>query len=79
MMTAMRQAVIMSKTRNGAQIEKNISGASAIPSGSLAVGWIDALHLATRGGAQALGLPTGIFAPGIPFDAQQSESQIANG
>jgi guanine deaminase len=40
----------------------------------LAIDWKEALYLATQGGVQALGLPlaTGMFAVGLPFDAQQS-------
>lgn len=74
LMTAMRQAVIMSRTREGARIEKAVENKStASPEGSLAVHWTDVLHVATRGGAEALGLTAGEFKPGVPFDAQKSE------
>lgn len=72
-MNAMRQAVIVSRTREGARIEES-SPESAPPTGrSHMVHWTDALFLATRGGAAALGLGTGAFIPGTPFDAQRSK------
>lgn len=42
---------------------------------SLGIDWKEALYLATRGGALALGLGqgSGIFEVGAPFDAQCSE------
>ncbi|KAJ1569761.1 hypothetical protein HK405_004490 [Cladochytrium tenue] len=40
------------------------------PPSDLRVGWKEALYLATRGGAEALGLHTGQFVIGAPFDAQ---------
>jgi guanine deaminase len=72
-MTAMRQAVIMSRTRQGARVEKALLEAVPSTGESLMVHWTDALFLATRGGAAALGLSTGVFTPGAPFDAQRSE------
>lgn len=75
-MTAMRQAVIMSRTRQGAQIEAHVQqGQTSASDGiSKTVHWIDTLYLATRGGAEALGLQTGTFTVGTPFDAQLSVS-----
>ena len=59
-MDAMRQAVIVSRMRPGEETS---------------VHWIEALYLATTGGAQAIGLPEGFgsFRVGTPFDAQLSE------
>jgi guanine deaminase len=50
----------------------------AKPQESLAVNWKEALFLATRGGALALGLQpgSGIFEVGAPFDAQCSKSLV---
>jgi len=71
-MSAMRQAVIVSRMR---QNDRVVAQSSAMDDGkeSLAINWKEALYLATRGGATALRLPegTGIFAVGAPFDAQQ--------
>lgn len=68
-MNAMRQAVVTSRMRQGL----NIMNPGFQSSESLAVGWIEALFLATRGGALSLGLPFGCgsFQVGAPFDAQQ--------
>jgi guanine deaminase len=38
----------------------------------LSIDWKEALFLATRGGAMALGLQ-GMFGVGMPFDAQESK------
>lgn len=77
LMNAMRQGVIMSRVREGARVEaevqRKMDGGKADDGKSLAVHWTDLLYVATRGGAEALGLSTGVFAPGVPFDAQQSE------
>ncbi len=67
-MNAMRQAVVVSRMRQGSNI------LDAKHDKSVAIDWIEALHLATRGGARALGLSIGIFEVGAPFDAQQSKS-----
>jgi len=72
-MNAMRQAVIVSRTREGARIEQSLSEPATSTGKSLIVHWTDALFLATRGGALALGLSTGVFAPGASFDAQRSK------
>ena len=79
MMSAMRQAVMVSRAR---QNERVVAQAPQTGAGdgkkedqeSLAVSWKEALYLATRGGAVALGLPQGVgtFTVGAPFDAQQS-------
>lgn len=69
-MHAMRQAVAVSRMREGARIVGKVPGGV-----SLAVDWKEALYLATGGGAVALGLPAGAgtFTVGAPFDAQMSE------
>ncbi|KAF8919071.1 Metallo-dependent hydrolase [Mucidula mucida] len=64
-MNAMRQAVMVSRMRQGSNI------LDAKHDKSVAIDWIEALHLATRGGARALGLSIGMFEVGAPFDAQQ--------
>ena len=77
--TAMRQAVITSRARESARKEAarlSVQEASSSGSRSLAIDWKEALYLATRGGAEALGLKTGQFLPGAPFDAQQSGSSF---
>ncbi|KAI0670859.1 Metallo-dependent hydrolase [Trametes maxima] len=68
-MNAMRHAVAVSRMREGARIRR---GEQAEDSTPLSVDWKEALYLATRGGAIALGLPEGCgtFAVGAPFDAQ---------
>lgn len=73
-MTAMRQAVIVSRTREGARVEALVQGPQTSDGKSRAVHWIDTLYLATKGGAEALGLSTGTFTVGAPFDAQLSEN-----
>jgi len=81
-MSAMRQAVITSRVREsrrsedriGAQVpeeQEQTSAGTIDPSISLAVHWTETLYLATRGGAETLGLSSGSFTPGAAFDAQQ--------
>ncbi|KAJ8080430.1 hypothetical protein PM082_017263 [Marasmius tenuissimus] len=69
-MNAMRQAVVMSRMREGARTMGKIPSQA-----NLAIDWKEALYLATRGGGEALGLPQGCgtFQVGAPFDAQQIE------
>jgi guanine deaminase len=73
-MDAMRQAVAVSRMREGsrmiARAEKGL--AEFNPQESLGVDWKETLFLATRGGALALGMhpKSGIFEVGAPFDAQ---------
>ena len=38
------------------------------------IDWREAMYMATRGGAEALGLDCGVFKVGAPFDAQCSTS-----
>jgi hypothetical protein len=65
-MNSMRQAVAVSRISDGTR--KLSSGEQ-----SVAIDWKEALYLATRGGATALGLSCGVFQAGAPFDAQCSE------
>ncbi|KAJ7600835.1 hypothetical protein C8J56DRAFT_999896 [Mycena floridula] len=55
LMNAMRQSVVISRMRQG---------------DSLGIDWKESISLATRGGAEALGLSVGKFEIGCPFDAQ---------
>ena len=68
MMNAMRQAVVVSRMREGSKV---MDPGITIDS-KLSIDWKEALFLATRGGAMALGLQ-GIFGVGLPFDAQKSK------
>lgn len=70
-MSAMRQAVIVSRMREGTRVVRE--GEASRSEESLAVNWIEALFLATKGGAIAMGLRPGIgnFEVGAPFDAQR--------
>ena len=86
-MNAMRQAVVVSRMREGSRVLSgnpdavgvnnpgSESNSEWIEGQSLAVDWKEVLYLATKCGMQALGLPVswGTFAPGAPFDAQCSE------
>ncbi|KAJ7784385.1 hypothetical protein B0H16DRAFT_296300 [Mycena metata] len=65
LMTSMRQAVSVSRMRQGSN---QIAGKEGK---SLAIDWKESLYLATRGGATALGLTTGVFDLRVPFDARQ--------
>ena len=67
MMNAMRQAVVVSRMREGSRLMD--AGTTVL---RLSIDWKEALFLATRGGAMALGLQ-GMFGVGLPFDAQESE------
>jgi guanine deaminase len=80
-MGAMRWAVGVSRLLEGARLERSewqASGArdreidAAIGTRGVYVDWKEALYLGTRGGALALGLGSGVFEIGAPFDAQQS-------
>ena len=79
-MDAMRHAVTVSRMREGARIRasanKERSRTDEDYGKPLSIDWKEALYLATRGGALALGLPEGCgtFAVGAPLDAQWSES-----
>ncbi|KIK57171.1 hypothetical protein GYMLUDRAFT_46417 [Collybiopsis luxurians FD-317 M1] len=84
-MNAMRSAVAVSRMREGVRqkerkIRKEEEGererereeAEAENGKSLAIDWKESLFLATLGGAEALGIESGMFRVGAPFDAQQS-------
>lgn len=85
-MDAMRWAVGVSRMRDGERIEHRSpqpiqgeggSNADAHANGDgedLKIDWMEAMFLATRGGAEALGLDCGVFEVGAPFDAQCSKS-----
>jgi guanine deaminase len=68
--SAMRQAVIVSRMREGARLESE--GHSNTE--NLSVDWKETLFMATRGGALALGKKgySGLFEVGAAFDAQHS-------
>ncbi|KAF9005443.1 hypothetical protein BDQ17DRAFT_1353098 [Cyathus striatus] len=73
-MDAMRQAVAVSRMREGRNIMSQ-PGSPGDPHASeenLAIDWKESLYLATRGGSIALGLKegSGMFTIGAPFDAQ---------
>ena len=70
MMSAMRQAVIVSRMREGSKV-MGMCAETAVDL-KLSIDWKEALFLATRGGAMALGLQ-GMFGVGLPFDAQESK------
>ena len=75
-MACMRQAVAVSRMREGTRIITNASRGAELDGGkALSIDWKEALYLATVGGAQALGLGAGAgtFIVGAPFDAQSSE------
>ncbi|KAH9850120.1 Metallo-dependent hydrolase [Lenzites betulinus] len=76
-MNAMRHTVAVSRMREGARVLEGSGNGDAAAEGTrakgpLSVDWKEALYLATRGGAVALGLPEGCgaFVLGAPFDAQ---------
>ncbi|KAI0365721.1 Metallo-dependent hydrolase [Pilatotrama ljubarskyi] len=74
-MNAMRQSVAVSRMREGGRILASTGlkkGEDEDYGKPLSVDWKEALYLATRGGALALGLPEGCgaFAVGAPFDSQ---------
>lgn len=72
-MDSMRQAVAVSRMREGEEILK---AERKKEEGNLSIDWKEALYLATTGGAIAMGLKPGVgtFEVGAPFDVQQSES-----
>ena len=77
-MNAMRQAVIVSRMREGTRVMAHHDADASKEKDTekpLSIDWKEALYLATTGGAIALGLPKGIgtFTVGVPFDAQCSE------
>ncbi|KAJ2915759.1 hypothetical protein MD484_g4646, partial [Candolleomyces efflorescens] len=73
-MNAMRNAVAVSRMREGERVSKGSASRGDPAEKSLAITWIEAVYLATRGGAIALGgswANLGALRVGSPFDAQQ--------
>ncbi|KAJ7928059.1 Metallo-dependent hydrolase, partial [Mycena leptocephala] len=78
LMSSMRQAVSVSRMRQGSK--QVIAGpAAGDDEKTLAIDWKESLYLATKGGATALGLTTGVFDVGLPFDAQEIRLFDSNG
>lgn len=76
-MNAMRQAVAVSRMRQGEETLRRAEGVQTQEAqDNLAIDWKESLYLATRGGSAALGLKSGLFEIGTPFDAQMSRSKI---
>lgn len=77
-MDAMRQAVAVSRMREGSRMMTRVEEGpvESDPQESLSIDWKEALFLATRGGALALGIHpgSGTFEVGAPFDVQCSKS-----
>ena len=68
---AMRMSVAVSRLREGLlKRESQTQGEPAVKNPR--IDWKESLYLATKGGAEAMGLPQGRFNVGAPFDAQQS-------
>ena len=67
---AMRMSVAVSRLREGLMARETETHAAQNPR----IDWKESLYLATKGGAEAMGLPrgSGWFNVGAPFDAQQS-------
>ncbi|OSD07262.1 Metallo-dependent hydrolase [Trametes coccinea BRFM310] len=86
-MNAMRQAVAVSRMREGARTVSKMRSTSPAADVDqetdddkpVSIDWKEALYLATRGGALALDLPEGCgtFTVGAPFDAQWIELVVA--
>ncbi|KAJ3794800.1 hypothetical protein GGU11DRAFT_841742 [Lentinula aff. detonsa] len=73
-MSAMRTAVAVSRVREGERDRERMALQNVDTSSngkSLAIDWKESLFLATLGGARALGVESGVFKVGAPFDAQQ--------
>ncbi|KZV70192.1 Metallo-dependent hydrolase [Peniophora sp. CONT] len=68
-MSAMRWSVGVARMRDGARVEM-MSGTDMQLDDSKRIDWKESLYLATKGGAEALGLKGGAFEVGAPFDAQ---------
>ncbi|KAI0320198.1 Metallo-dependent hydrolase [Amylostereum chailletii] len=68
-MSSMRWAAGVSRIREGVRAE-GASPAIDESAHALRVDWKESMFLATRGGAEALGLQCGVFRVGAPFDAQ---------
>jgi guanine deaminase len=81
----MRWAVGVARISEGTRFEKSGGQAAgpedqangrSIGSRGFGVDWKEALYLGTRGGAVALGLGSGVFKIGAPFDAQLSKRPL---
>jgi len=75
-------SVAVSRLREGLLKRENQTlGESATNNLNPRIDWKESLYLATKGGAEAMGLPqgSGWFNVGAPFDAQQSVSILYNG
>ena len=71
----MRMSVAVSRLREGfLKRENQAAGDSSVKTPR--IDWKESLYLATKGGAEAMGLArgSGWFDVGMPFDAQQSTS-----
>ncbi|KAL5519928.1 hypothetical protein ACEPAG_1588 [Sanghuangporus baumii] len=76
-MNAMRSAVMVSRMREGERRERRLhiekgEGTGEEGEQDVSINWKESLYLATRSGANTLGLPEGAgrFQVGAPFDAQ---------
>ncbi|OCH85591.1 Metallo-dependent hydrolase [Obba rivulosa] len=69
-MNSMRQAVIVSRMREGTRLLASGSAEEDQEAMPVSIDWKESLYLATRGGAHALGLSGGVFSIGASFDAQ---------
>ena len=72
---AMRMSVAVSRLREGL-LKREIQAPGDTVIKNLRIDWKESLYLATKGGAEAMGLHrgSGWFNVGAPFDAQQSTS-----
>ena len=70
---AMRMSVAVSRLREGL-LKRKIQAPGEPAVNSPRIDWKESLYLATKGGAEAMGLPQGRFDVGAPFDAQQGTS-----
>ncbi|KAI0034628.1 Metallo-dependent hydrolase [Vararia minispora EC-137] len=64
-MSAMRWAVGVARMRDGERVDGGKQSESP-----RRIDWVESMYLATRGGAKALDLTSGVFVVGAPFDAQ---------
>lgn len=73
LMHAMRQAVVVSRMREGERLVRQAGNNEGDYPHNLAINWKEALYLATRGGTLALDMPQGAgsFVVGAPFDCQR--------
>lgn len=74
---AARMAVAVSRMREGG-VDADLPAAER-GAGPARIDMRLAFHLATRGGAEALGLPVGAFVPGLKFDAMAVDTAAPDG